>query len=74
MLEQRWLLQPPPAVTRCGIYPRGGNHYGRRRRVVFVKQARQEEYPNTIDPWLLICQVRDNRGELLHVLFEQSQV
>ena len=74
MLERRWLQEVPPAVMRRGIYPQGGNQYGRRRRAVFVKQARQEEYPNTIDPWLLICQMRDNRGELLHVLVEQSQV
>ena len=74
MLEQRWLQEVPPAVMRRGIYPQGGTQYDRRRRAVFVKQARQEEYPNTIDPWLLICQMRDNRGELLHVLVEQSQV
>jgi hypothetical protein len=55
VLGQRRLQEVHPAVMRRDIYPQGGNQYGRRGRAVFVKQARQEEYPDTIDRWLLIC-------------------
>ena len=49
-------------------------------RIVHIKitvktNTRQENSTNGyMNPWLLICQVRDNRGELLHVLVEHDQV
>ena len=49
-------------------------------RIIHIKitvktNTRQENSTNGyMNPWLLICQVCDNRGEVLHVLVKHDQV